>query len=534
VRVAVPSRSFGQLAIGLGAVWLADPFAGGVWRIDPGGDVPPQIIAVDRGVDGVAAGASAIWTSNTQTGTVARIDPATGRVVARVAVGGVPRGIAIGADRLWVTVTGSSHGALAGSLAPDADVKPVDSRNCGPVLAGPGGDADLLIVSDVPLEGSWRPAADAMNAAVGFVLREHRFRAGRFSLAMQACNDALAQSGYPDPPKCQGNATAYAHNPRVIGVVGPTHSSCSATMLPILNRAAGGPVSIVSTINSHVELVRPDAALARELYPTGQRGYARVLPSDDYEAAAGALFAQRLASEGVFYAEDHCDPNWRRYFRRAARRIGLPIAGAATLEIDCAGRGSSAKRARRLAERVRASGARAVYLHGLQDMTAVLRARLGPDVALIFSGRSQPVATLFDSAGPAARGAYVMISGLPRERLGPTGRRFVRDFGATRPGGQVPTFALYAAAATEVLLDAIARSDGTRESVTRALAGVRLSDGPLGPISFNRHGELERNPIAVVRADHGGEPHDPGGTQGGEVVEVIEPDSRLVGAPLGQ
>ena len=35
-RVAVPVRSAGQLAVGAGSVWVTDPFAGGVWRIDPG------------------------------------------------------------------------------------------------------------------------------------------------------------------------------------------------------------------------------------------------------------------------------------------------------------------------------------------------------------------------------------------------------------------------------------------------------------------------------------------------------------------
>ena len=184
-----------------------------------------------------------------------------------------------------------------------------------------------------------------------------------------------------------------------------------------------------------------------------------------------------------------------------------------------------------LAERIRASGARVVVLSGLWDAIPTLRARLGDDVGLVVAGKYEPVAALFAAAGPAARGAYFTVAGLPRERLGPTGRRFVSEFGATRPGGQVPTLALYAAAATEVMLDAIARSDGTRESVSRALAGVRLQDGPLGPIALDGNGEPDRHPIAVVRADHGGEPHDPGGTQGGTVVDVIEPEARLVGEP---
>ena len=120
------------------------------------------------------------------------------------------------------------------------------------------------------------------------------------------------------------------------------------------------------------------------------------------------------------------------------------------------------------------------------------------------------------------------ISGTPIERLDPAGQRFLHDFGATRPGGQIPAYSVYAAAATEVLLDAIARSDGTRESVARALGTVRLPDSALGPIALDRRGELTSNPVAVVRADHGGEPFDPEGTAGGVVVRLITPPARLV------
>ena len=116
----------------------------------------------------------------------------------------------------------------------------------------------------------------------------------------------------------------------------------------------------------------------------------------------------------------------------------------------------------------------------------------------------------------------------PAERLSPASQRFLRNFAATRPGGQVPKYALYAAAATDVLLDAIARSDGTRESVAQALSSVRLVDTPIGPITLDRHGERTSNPVAIVRADHGGEPIDPQGTEGGVVVDVITPPARLV------
>ena len=178
---------------------------------------------------------------------------------------------------------------------------------------------------------------------------------------MQSCNDALAQTLTPDPPKCGANARAYARNESVVGVVGTPWSGCTERMLPVLNQAPGGAVSLVSTTNSHVDLVRRDptapADRLQQLYPTGQRGYARMLPSDDYEAAAGALYAQRISPGGIFYIQDWHDDPWAKYFSTAALRLGLPILGTVNRDQDALGE-------RWLAQRVRASGARAIYIHG--------------------------------------------------------------------------------------------------------------------------------------------------------------------------
>ena len=97
-----------------------------------------------------------------------------------------------------------------------------------------------------------------------------------------------------------------------------------------------------------------DEDLLAELYPNGQRGYARVYPSDDYLYAAGAMLAHRLGDGSVFFLTDRYTaegPGWL-WFRRAARRVGLEIAGRA--------RWHERRRSyRNIAERVRASGARA-------------------------------------------------------------------------------------------------------------------------------------------------------------------------------
>ena len=55
------------------------------------------------------------------------------------------------------------------------------------------------------------------------------------------------------------------------------------------------------------------------------------------------------------------------------------------------------------------------------------------------------------------------------------------------------------AQATEVLLDAIARSDGSRASVARELFRVRFSDGIVGRVAFDRNGDPTHNLIPIFR-----------------------------------
>jgi len=375
-----------------------------------------------------------------------------------------------------------------------------------------------------------------MAEAVAYVLRERRFRAGRFKVGYQSCDDAIAQTGYSDGPKCRLNARIYARNPAVVGIVGPFGSPCAWLMIPVLNRAPNGPLALVSPSNADPGLVRsePTAAddvLAR-LYPTGQRGYARVHPSEDYEVAAGAMLARRLGDGAVFFLEDRevaaQGPRWL-WFRRAAERIGLRIAGYATWS-------AQDPSFRALAERVRASGVHAVYINSSVEANAgrllrALRTALGHDAAIIGGLPFLPVSELFEAAGPAARGVFVTVPGWTLDRLGARGKRFVRGFRATQSGGRVTPLVVYAAAGTEVLLDAIARSDGTRASVTRALTTTRLPDSTVGRLGLDARGEPLTQPITVVRAEHGRGRGDIVQSLDGTVpVDVITPSARLVGA----
>jgi ABC-type branched-subunit amino acid transport system substrate-binding protein len=92
---------------------------------------------------------------------------------------------------------------------------------------------------------------------------------------------------------------------------------------------------------------------------------------------------------------------------------------------------------------------------------------------------------------------YVANYGIPNAKLPPAGRRLLAAAG--RPKDEPDVSFAYGAQAAEILLDAIARSDGTRASVTRELRATRVEDGILGDIRFDDNGDLVEGPFTIYR-----------------------------------
>jgi peptide/nickel transport system substrate-binding protein len=85
-------------------------------------------IAVGRAPTGVAVGAGAVWVANSGDGTVTRIDPTTDKPVKTITVGGSPQGIIVAANRVWTSVQPGTG---------------------PPVDAGRGGTAHLRVAQNV-------------------------------------------------------------------------------------------------------------------------------------------------------------------------------------------------------------------------------------------------------------------------------------------------------------------------------------------------------------------------------------------------
>jgi branched-chain amino acid transport system substrate-binding protein len=354
--------------------------------------------------------------------------------------------------------------------------------------------------------------------AIQLAIRERRFRAGRFAIAFQACDDSTPTTVTTDEARCKANAHAYARDASVVAVIGTFTSTCATLEVPILNRAPGGPVAMISPSNTYVGLTRagPEAAPGDpgRYAPTGQRSYARVVAPDDVQGAADALLARQLDvrrayvfSDGSLYGQGVAIA-----FRRAAARLGIRLVGSARWDRD-----------RRLVARVKASRADAVFLGGYpatggHDLVIALRRRLRPSPRVLLSdGFFEPR----NLAGMrrAAEGLMISIAGPPLERLGSAGTRFASHL-ATAIGERPYTYSVYAAQATDLLLDAIALSDGTRASVVRQLFAARVHNGILGSFAITPEGDTTARAITIYRITHG-KPR---------VSRVIEPPASLVGS----
>jgi len=377
---------------------------------------------------------------------------------------------------------------------------------CGPVASG-GSTPDVLIASDLPLQGPSSAGPRALEGAIRFILERHRFRAGKYTVGFQSCDVSTPQTGGFEFRKCAANASAYAQAKELVAVIGPWSSFCGQVGIPILNRAPGGPLGTVSPVATHAGLTRGGRLAAHSglgvrgepevYYPTRVRNFARLMAREDLQGVAGAMLSKQLGLRRVYLLYD---PSWNveqgNPFRRTARRLGVRIAGSDRFH-------ETTRNADALADRVARSGVKGVYIAGLGsegggNVLKALRARMGARIKIMAGDPFVPIPDLLAFVGPAARGLYVSATDVPPTASGQSaaGRRFARDFGALR----TPVFgALPAAQAAELVLDAIARSDGTRASVLEELRGAEVRNGILGDFRVDRYGDITPVRLGIFR-----------------------------------
>ena len=300
--------------------------------------------------------------------------------------------------------------------------------------------------------------------------------------------------------KCASNAKAYSQTAPLAAVIGTYNSGCTFVELPIVNRAPGGSIPMISPSNTAPDLTRaaPGAPSqqADSLSPSGVRSYVRLVPGDDLQGAADAVFARQLGLRRIFVLRDQYPQALSSGFTRAAHKLHMPVAGSAVW--------SSPSGYAALADRVAHSGADGVFMGGSpftggDKLIQALRSHLGRRFPIIVPDAFLPISDMRTLAGAAALGTYVSFPGIGT--LSPRGRRLVRSFARTQPGGTLPegTYVPQTLQATELVLQAIARSDGTRPSVLRELKALHGQDGMFGPFRFDANGDVTPEHFTIFR-----------------------------------
>ncbi|HET9323764.1 MAG TPA: branched-chain amino acid ABC transporter substrate-binding protein [Gaiellaceae bacterium] len=400
-------------------------------------------------------------------------------------------------------------------------VEALPSASCGPIRKG-SEDPEMLIASDLPLQGANRALTTQMADAIEYMLEQQDWKAGDVVLGYQSCDDSTAQAGSWDSAKCSSNARSYAANKAVIGVIGTFNSGCAKLEIPIANRATGGQLAMVSPANTYPGLTEggpgTEAGEPDVYYPTGKRNYARVVWNDQFQGAANAQLAQQLGLKKFFVLNDGetYGQGIATLFIQYAKKLGIQILSNQKWD-------KKASSYESLASRIQASGADAVFLGGIvcnNGGKLIKDIKAGaPNAQLVGPDGWTPISATVEGAGGAANNMYITQPGVPVDQLTGAGKDFVNGF-KEQFGKEPDPYTAYAAQAVQVLMDAIEKGGTDRAAVSSALFDTDITDGIVGSFKIDENGDTTLGKVSVYQVKNGD----------GAFVKTVTPELSFVEA----
>jgi len=349
------------------------------------------------------------------------------------------------------------------------------ATNGGGAGGGGGAPSELIISTDLPLQGSSASTSESTNNMIELYLEQIGHKAGNYTIKLQTYDDSTAAKGAWDDAACAKNATDHVANEAEVAVMGTYNSGCAKIEVPTLNQDSTGPMLMVSHANTNPGLTKPwETGEPEKYFPTGTRNYARVVTTDDYQGQGAAQFAvEDLKVKKAFVLNDNQTYGLgvAKAFADSAKKLGIEIVGEQAWD-------AKQPNYTALYQAVKASGADLVYLGGIYDNNG---GQLIKDKVAVL-GKNDGNVKLFGPDGftgypdmlklPESAGMYLTFAGLTQDELVKAGGAGVKLFEAykakygTDPVGSYP---LYGVAAVQVILAAIEKSDGTRKGVTEAV-----------------------------------------------------------------
>jgi branched-chain amino acid transport system substrate-binding protein len=350
------------------------------------------------------------------------------------------------------------------------------SKSGGSSSGGSGGGKTLIISTDLPMQGASKDASDATINAINLYLDQIGHKAGPYTIKLQTYDDSTAAAGKWDDATCASNAQAHVANKDEVAVMGTYNSGCAKIEVPVLEQAPGGGMLMVSHANTNPGLTKAwDPGEPNKYYPNGTRNYARVITTDDFQGAAAAQFAaQDLKVKNCYIINDNetYGQGVARAFQTEATKQGINVLGNTAWD---------AKQPNYTAffQSIKAKNPDCLYVGGIFDNNGGQLVKdkvkvLGPNSVVKLMGPDGFTGYPQLDKLAEGQGMYLTFAGLSTAQLrqaGGPGAKLLDAYKA-KYGQDPPTnYALYGVAAVQVIVKAIAQSDGTRKGVLAQVFG---------------------------------------------------------------
>ena len=366
----------------------------------------------------------------------------------------------------------------------------------------------LYISSDLPKQGGSADQSASTNKAIRLLLKQMNNKAGKYTIKFREYDNSTAAKGSWDDAQCAKNAQAHVAARDEVAVMGTYNSGCAKIIVPILNQDPKGPMVMVSNANTNPGLTKTwDAGEPAKYYPTGKRNYYRVVTTDDNQGAAAAQFAKEQGVKKVYVLNDRqtYGQGVARSFTTNAKKLGLTV-----LSSGDAGEGwdDKASNYEALFTKIKALSPDMVYVGGIFDLNGGQLVKdkvkyLGSNTAVKFMMPDGFTGYPDFLALPEAQGALLSFTGLSIDQFpkGGAAEKFQADYLAEYGEAPTSSFSVYGAAAAQVMLKAIAASDGTRKGVFEAMKGIVVpaEESVVGTeLRFDENGDIVSRDITIL------------------------------------
>src|SRR4051812_20689950 len=404
----------------------------------------------------------------------------------------------------------AASGCLLTALALGVAACGGDDQPAGGGDGGGAGNAGktLTIYSSVPLQGSLRPASEALVNGAKLALEQAGNKAGDHPIKYVSLDDSTAQAANWTPEATSANALKAAQDDSAVAYIGEFNSGASKVSIPILSEAG---VPQISPANTYVGLTSDEPGSEpgepKKYYPTGDRTYVRIVPKDTIQAAALVTLMKQDGCTKVAMANDKevYGAGLARNIELSSKSQSLTITGNDPID-------SKAANFRSLASKAKAAGADCFVFSGTIANNAVqlykdFAAALGPD-AKMYGPDGVAQANFADEKQgglPAALAARtkVTVATLAPDKYPAEGQEFFKAYTEKYGVDNPDPYAIYGYEAMSLALDAIKRSEGTKEGIKKALFATKDRESVLGTYSIDKNGDTTLTDYGAYGVENG-------------------------------